>query len=110
MTSMTASTSPSVSTGVPALVVMVRMSASETGQRRRLVGVDFEEVLGAWHRQHRFYPLLAAGVFQGPSGRAVLAVQIHEAANRRAVHVAHRREIHQDLLLSGGHQRGNGRR
>src|SRR5687767_12239267 len=105
MTSMMASTSPSVSTGVPALVVMVRMSASKTGQRRRFVGMNFEEVVGARHGQHRFDPLLDTRELQGAPRRAGLPVQVHQTADRRAVYVADGGEVDEDLLFPGGHER-----
>src|SRR5262245_37083533 len=81
--SMIASRSPSRAMSVPLLVLMVRMVClcPEALDRRRLVGVDFDEVLRASHRQHGFDALLDARQLEVAAGVVHLPVQVHQAAD-----------------------------
>src|ERR1051326_3239562 len=112
--SMTASRSPSSVMGAPLVVLMMRMGLSPGSRkafdRGRLVGVNLDEVLRAGHRQHRLDAFLNARELEMPAGRRRLAVEIHQAADRRAVDVRDRREIDQDVLPAGRQQRSDGRR
>src|SRR3989442_10588411 len=102
---MIASRSPSSMIETPCVVLMVRMAAClylEALDGARLVGVDLDEVLRAGHRQHRLDALLDARELQVPAGAVDLTVQVHQAADRRAVHVGDGREIDQDLPVAAG--------
>src|SRR5436190_13600779 len=77
--------SPSRSSGAPFVSLIVRMSGSEAFDGARFVGVYLDEILRSGHRQHRFDALLHAGELQRAAGGGRLAVEIHQAANRRAV-------------------------
>src|SRR5688572_22882301 len=85
--SSTASRSPSSLSAAPVVIVMVRISGSEAFDGAGFVGVYLDEVLRAGHREHRLDALLDAGELERAAGGARLPVQIHEAADRRAVHV-----------------------
>src|SRR5260221_14706559 len=95
--SITARRSPSSAISAPVVVLMMRMSGPEALDGRRLVRVDLDEVVRARQRQHRFNALLYAGELQVPAGAADLAIQVHQTADRRAVHVRHGRQIDEDL-------------
>src|SRR5262245_64399350 len=94
--SSTVSRSPSSVRGAPVVILMVRMSGSEAFDGAGLVGVYLDEVLRAGHREHRLHALLDAGQLQRAARGVRLAVEIHEAPDRGAVDVAHRREVHDD--------------
>src|SRR5262245_2114270 len=99
-TSITASRSPSSATLTPVVVLIIRMAlCPEALDARRLVGVDFYEVLRARQCQHRLDPLLYAGELQLSAGAVHLPVQIHEAADGGAVHVGDGREVDQDVPI-----------
>src|SRR5215213_9664226 len=98
--SSTVSRSPSSLSAAPVVSLMVRISGSEAFDGAGFVGVHLDEVLRAGHRQHRLDPLLHAGQLEGAPGGARLAVEIHQAADRGAVHVADRREIDDDAALA----------
>src|SRR5262249_35409076 len=98
----TVSRSPSSVRGAPVVILMVRMSGSEAFDGAGLVGVHLDEVLRAGHREHRLDAFLDAGELQRAARRVRLPVEIHEAADRRAVDVADRRQIDDDLALAGG--------
>ena len=68
----------------------------------RLVGVDLDEVLRAGQRQHRFDALLDAGQLQVAAGVVNLAVQVHQAADRRAVHIGDRCQVDENLAATAG--------
>src|SRR6188768_3845709 len=90
MASMTASASPSSSIGVPDVVLIVRMASLRSSRGPTPVGMDLEKVVRTGHRQHRFDTLLNAGQLEGAARGDGLAVEVHEAADRRAVDVADR--------------------
>ena len=56
------------------------------------------------------HPLLDAGQLQVAAAAVHLAVEIHQAADRRAVHVGDRRQVDQDVALARGDQAGDGGR
>src|SRR5258708_7885959 len=93
--SMIASRSPSSVIDAPVVVLIVRILGSEAFDSAVLVGVDLDEVLSAGHVQHRLDPLLHTGQLQLAARAPHLAVEIHEAANRRAVDVGDRRQTDQ---------------
>src|SRR6185436_3761047 len=107
---MTARRSPSSAISVPLVVLMVCISGPENFDPRLLVGVNLDEILRAGQRQHRFDALLHAGQLQMATGGRDLPVEIHEAPDRRAVHVGDRREVDQDfpavLTQQGGDHGG----
>src|SRR5438445_11099298 len=107
--SMTASRSPSRVTAAPLVVLMVRMLSPEAFDGGRLVGVYLDEILRAGHRRHCLDPLLDARELEVPAGVVDLPVQIHEAADGRAVDVGHRRQVDEDVVLPGGDQRADRR-
>src|SRR4249919_3293571 len=106
---MMASRSPSRTMVAPVVVLIWCMSDSEASDGARLVGMNFDEVLRAGHRQHRLDALLDARQLQAPAGAADLAIEVHQAADRRAVHICDRREVDQDVALAARHERGDGR-
>src|SRR5688572_15550928 len=110
MISSTASTSPSRSMRLPAVVVMLRMSGSEALQGRGLVGVDLEEVMRAGHRQHRLDALLQAGQLDDPPGQRRLTMEIHQAADGGAVDVSHRAQVDDNAFLAATDELGRGAR
>src|SRR5882724_3758531 len=101
---MTARRSPSTLMGSPLLVLMVRMLSPEAFDGVRLVRVDLDEVLRAGHGQHRLDALLDARQLQVSAGGVDLTVEVHEAADGRAVDVGDRAEIDEDVLLPGRDQ------
>src|SRR5260221_6807295 len=108
--SSTDSRSPSSGSAVPVVSLMVRMSGSEALDGARLIRVDLDEVLGAGHREHCLDPLLDAGELQRAAGGVGLAIQIHQAADRGAVDVAHGRQVDDHAALARGDQLLHGRR
>src|SRR5262245_22498680 len=105
--SITARRSPSSVTSAPVVVLMVRMLHPKALHGARLVGVDLDEVLRAGQGQHRLDPLLDAGQFETTSGAAHLTIEIHQAADRGAVDVGHRRQVDQDVAVPRRHKCGN---
>src|SRR5215216_2944522 len=93
--------SPSSETSAPVDVLIVRMLAPEALNGACFVCVQLEKVLRAGHCQHRLDALLHAGQLERRSGGGCLAVQIHKASDRRAVHVGDRRQVDEHLPLSG---------
>src|SRR5690349_2518745 len=83
---------------------MVRISRSEAFDGAGLVRVYLDEVLRPGHRQHRLDALLYAGELERAACGAGLTVQVHEAADGRAVDVAHRREVDDNAALARGDQ------
>ena len=67
--------------------------------------MNFNEVLRAGQRQHRLDALLHAGQLQMASGAVHLAVEIHQAADRRAVHIGDRRKIDEDVAVPASDER-----
>src|SRR5437016_10272622 len=108
--SMTASRSPSSGISAPVVVLIVRMLCPEALDGARLVGVDLDEILRPGHRQHRLDPLLDAGQLEVAAGAVDLAIEVHETANRGAVHVRDRPEIDEDLAVTGRDQAADRRR
>src|SRR5437762_4883946 len=98
---MMARRSPSSVIGVPVVVLMVRMSGSETRKSSRLVAVNLDEILRTGHRQHRLDPFLDAGQLQLPVGASNLTVAVHQASNRRTVDIRDWGEIDQNIAPSG---------
>src|SRR5262245_9990807 len=93
--------SPSSVTGEPLIILIVRMRLrSEAFDGARLIRVYFDEVLRAGHRQHRLDALLDTGELERAPGRRRLAVEVHQAADGRAVDVADRRQVDDDPLLA----------
>src|SRR5215470_15395093 len=105
---MMARRSPSSAMLAPVVVLISCISDSEASDGARLVGMDFDEVLRAGHRQHRLDALLDVRELELSSGAADLAVQIHEAADGRTVDVGDRREVDQDVAVAARHERGDG--
>src|SRR5262245_48593882 len=104
---MMASRSPSSTISAPVVVLMMRMLHLEALESGGLVRVDFDEVLGAGHRQHRFDAALDAGELEVSAGPADLPVEIHQAADGGAVDVGDGRQIDQDLRPSRRDQAGD---
>src|SRR5262245_8456528 len=102
---MTARRSPSSVIGAPVVVLMMRMSGSETCERTRLVRVDLNEVLRSGHRQHRLDALLYAGQFQVAAGVLHQPVAVHQATDGGAIDVGHRGEVDEDVAPARGNQR-----
>src|SRR5688500_10597648 len=88
--SSTAMRSPSSVSAAPVVNLTVRISGSEAFDGAGFVRVYLDEILRPRHRQHRFHALLDAGQLERPAGGIGLAVEIHQAADRRAVHVPDR--------------------
>src|SRR5262245_58275105 len=105
---MTERRSPSSAMAAPLVVLMVRTSGSKAFDGAGLVGVYFEEVLGAGHRQHRLDAFLDARELQLTAGVDHLTIQVHEAADGRAVHVRHGTEVDHNPLLTRGDQLADG--
>src|SRR4029453_8995841 len=103
---MTASRAPSSVMGGPVVVLMMRMSGSETCERTRLVRVDLNEILRSGHRQHRFDALLNARQLQVTAGVFDQAIAIHQAADGCAVDVGDRCEVDEDVAPAGSHEGG----
>src|SRR5687767_13506264 len=99
---MTARRSPSSGMSAPVDVLMVRMLNPEAPEGGGLVSVNLDEVLGAGQRQHGLHALLDTGQLQAAAGAADLPVQVHEAADRRAVDVGHRRQVDEDFTPARG--------
>src|SRR5262249_34654198 len=106
--SMMASRSPSRVIRAPVVVLMVRMLSPEAPDGARLVSVNLKKVLGAGHRQHRLDPLLDPGELEMAARVVHLAIQIHEAADCRAVHVRDGREIDENFALARIDERAHG--
>src|SRR5215475_6290192 len=100
---MMARRSPSRVMLAPVVVLISRISDSEASDGARLVGMDFDEVLRAGHRQHRLDALLDVRELELASGAADLTVQIHQAADSRAVYVGDGREVDQDVAVATRH-------
>src|SRR3954454_19090467 len=105
---MTARRSPSSVMGTPVVVLIIRMSGPEASDGARLVGMNLDEVLGARPGQHGFHALLDAGELELPASAPYLTVQVHQAADRRAVHVGDRRQVDDDVASAAGDERGDG--
>src|SRR5438552_2099835 len=105
--SITARRSPSSVTGAPLVVLMVRMLSPEAFDGARLVRVYLDEILRAGHREHRLDALLDARQLEVAAGAVDLAVEIHQAADRRAVDVGHRRQIDDDVVPARGDERAD---
>src|SRR3712207_5052443 len=88
--SSTASRSLSSATPVPVVVLIVRMRPPEALDGTRFVLMDVDEVVRAGHREHGLDAPLHAGELERAADRLHLAVEIHEAPDRRAVDVADR--------------------
>src|SRR4051794_40644740 len=99
---MSVSRSPSSVTSAPVVNLIVRISGSEALDGAGLVRMNLDEVLRAGHREHRLDALLDAGELQGAADGAGLPVEIHEAADRRAVDIADRREVDDPPPLARG--------
>src|SRR5690349_14918481 len=82
--SRTASRSPSSASDAPVVNLMVRISGSEAFNGAGFVGVHLDEVLRSRHRQHRLDAFLDARELERAAGGVGLAVEIHQAADRRA--------------------------
>src|SRR5258708_27099620 len=108
--SSTDSRSPSSVSAAPVVSLMVRMSGSEALDGAGLVGMDLDEVVRARHGEHGLDPLLDAGELQCSTGGAGLPVEVHQAGDRRAFHVAHGREIDDHAALARSDQLLHARR
>src|SRR5258708_28474450 len=100
----TDSRSPSSVSAAPVVSLMVCMSGSEAFDGAGLIGMGFDEVLRARHGEHRLDPFLDAGELQRAPGGAGLPVEVHQAADRRAVDVADGREVDDHASLARGEQ------
>src|SRR3954447_12756425 len=98
------SRSPSSVSAAPVVNLMVRISGSEAFDGAGFVGVYLDEVLRPGHRQHRLDALLDPRELERAPRGTRLPVQIHEAADGRAVDVSDRREVDDDAALAGGDQ------
>src|SRR5438309_910599 len=105
---MIASRSPSRTIVAPVVVLIWCISDSEASDGAGLVGVDFDEVLRAGHRQHRFDALLDVGQLQPSAGASHLAVQVHQAADGRTFYIRDGTEIDEDVALAVGDERRDG--
>src|SRR3954451_2612710 len=86
--------SPSSGSAAPVVNVIVRMRLGpEAFDGAGLVRVYLDEILRAGHGQHGFDPLLDPGQLQRAASGIGLTIEIHEAADRRAVDVADRRKV-----------------
>src|SRR5919201_6907151 len=101
--------SPSRVMSAPLDVLMVRMLSPEAFDGARFVRVYLDEILRAGHRQHRLDALLDARELQMAAGVVHLAVEIHQASDRRAVDVGDRRQVDQDVPLAVGDERAHRR-
>src|SRR5262245_23376335 len=105
---MIASRSPSSVILAPVVVLISCISDSEASDGARLVGMNLNEVLCAGHGEHRLDTLLDVRELELPSGAADLTVQVHQAADRRAVDICDGREVDQDVSLAASHKGGDG--
>src|SRR4051812_4577167 len=106
---MTARRSPSRVMAAPVVVLIIRMLGPEASDGAWLVGMYLDEVLGARHGQHGLHALLDARELQLSARAAHLAVQIHQAADRGAVHIGDRRQVDDDVARAARDERGHGR-
>src|SRR5258708_35562200 len=102
--STTASRSPSSGSAAPVQSLMVRISGSEAFDGAGLIRVYLDEVLRARHGEHRLDAFLDARELQRAAGGRGLAVEVHQAADRGAVDVAHGGQVDDHAALAGGDQ------